>query len=76
MHGDSRGSGAGSDVTYFGSATLDWQFAKHIAVSIGDDFLHFETSDTFVRRTVTTEPAIHGPVIGFSRNSSDTAATN
>ena len=65
LHGDGGGFGAGSDVTYSANATLDWRFAKHFGMSFGYNFLHFETSNTFTRGTLTTEPTIHGPVIGF-----------
>jgi opacity protein-like surface antigen len=65
LHGDGGGFGAGSEVTYSGNATLDWRFARHFGLSFGYNFLHFETTNTFTRRNVTTEPTIHGPVIGF-----------
>ncbi len=65
LHGDGGGFGAGSDVTYSANATLDWRFAKHFGMSFGYNFLHFETSQTYTRGTLTTEPTIHGPVLGF-----------
>jgi hypothetical protein len=65
LHGDGGGFGAGSDVTYGANARLDWRFAKHFDLSFGYALLHFEVSDTVAQRTLTMEPTIHGPIIGF-----------
>jgi len=65
LHGDGGGFGAGSDVTYSFNAILDWRFAKHFGTSFGYNVLHFETSNTFSRRTLITEPTIYGPMLGF-----------
>jgi hypothetical protein len=65
VHGDGGGFGAGSDVTYSANATLDWRFAKHFGMSLGYNFLHFETSQTYSKLMLITEPTIHGPVVAF-----------
>ena len=52
-------------MTYSVNATRDWRFAKHFGISLGYDLLHFETSNRFTQRTLTTEPTVHGPLIGF-----------
>ena len=65
LHADGGGFGVGSDVTYGANAKLDWRFAKHFGLSFGYALLHFEVSDAVGQRTLSLEPTIHGPLLGF-----------
>src|SRR5262245_28482261 len=59
------GFGVGSDVDLGGTVRVDWKLARHFGLSGGYNFLYLKVSDSVRGRTVTVEPLVHGPSIGF-----------
>ena len=64
-HFDGGGFGVGSTFDIGAAASADWRFAKHFGLTMGGAYLHFENSDTVLRRTLTIEPTMYGPTFGF-----------
>lgn len=64
-HMDGGGFGVGSDLDIGAAASADWRFAKHFVMTMGGAYLHFENSDTVLRKTLTIKPTMYGPTFGF-----------
>lgn len=59
------GFGAGSDVDLGGTVRVDWRPIRHFGFTAGYSFLYLKVSDTVAGRSVTIEPTLHGPSVGF-----------
>jgi hypothetical protein len=64
-HLDGGGFGVGSDVDIGADGRADWRFAKHFGLTMGLAALHVENSNTVLRKTLTLDQTMYGPVIGF-----------
>ncbi len=64
-HMDGGGFGVGSEFDIGAAATADWRFAKHFGMTMGGAYLHFEDSNTVLRKTLTIAPTMYGPTFGF-----------
>ncbi len=64
-HMDGGGFGVGSDIDIGAAASADWRFSKHFGMTMGGAYLHFENSDTVLRKTLTIKPTMYGPTFGF-----------
>jgi hypothetical protein len=65
LHGDGGGFGVGSNVDIAVTGRADWQFARHVGVTMGYGYMHFNCSDTVLDRTLTIRPSLNGPIVGF-----------
>jgi len=69
-HFDGGGFGVGSDVTYSGTARVDYRFVKHFGVTMGFSALHFKITDsatdsTGVVRNLEAKQTLYGPLLGL-----------
>jgi hypothetical protein len=64
-HMDGGGFGVGSTFDIGAAASADWRFAKHFGMTMGGAYLHFENSNTVLRKTLTIKPTMYGPTFGF-----------
>ena len=64
-HMDGGGFGVGSDLDIGAAAYADWRFSKHFGMTMGGAYLHFENSNTVLRKTLTISPTMYGPTFGF-----------
>lgn len=62
---DGGGFGVGSTFDIGAAASADWRFAKHFGMTMGGAYLHFENSNTVLRKTLTIKPTMYGPTFGF-----------
>jgi len=65
IHGDGGGFGVGSDVDVTATGRAEWQFARHVGLTVGYGGMHFSDTDTRNGQTVTISPTLHGPIFGF-----------
>jgi hypothetical protein len=65
VHGDGGGFGVGSDVDVTAAARAEWQFAHHFGLAMGYGGMHFSESNTKEGETLTLNPTMHGPILGF-----------
>jgi hypothetical protein len=65
VHGDGGGFGTGSDVDVTAEARAEWQFARHVGLTMGYGAMHFSETNTKAGETLTLSPTMHGPVIGI-----------
>lgn len=59
------GFGVGSDVDLGGTFRVDWKPIRHFGFTAGYSFMYLKVSDTVAGRSVTVEPTVHGPAVGF-----------
>ena len=59
------GFGVGSDIDLGGTIRVDWKPLRHVGLTAGYNVLYLKVSDSVAGRTVTIEPLVHGPSIGF-----------
>jgi hypothetical protein len=59
------GFGVGADVDISVTGKLDWRFAKHFGTTLGYGMLYFKSVNTVRQQTLTVEPTLHGPIVGF-----------
>jgi hypothetical protein len=62
---DGGGFGVGSDIDIGAAAYADWRFAKHFGMTMGGAYLHFENTNTVLRKTFSIKPTMYGPTFGF-----------
>lgn len=65
IHGDGGGFGAGSDVDITATARAEWQFVRHVGLTMGYGGMHLSKSDTIAGRTLKLSPTLHGPIFGL-----------
>lgn len=65
IHGDGGGFGAGSDVDVTAIGRAEWQFTRHLGLTMGYGGMHLSESDTRDGRTLKISPTLHGPIFGF-----------
>jgi hypothetical protein len=59
------GFGAGADVDLSAGLRVDWKLVRHFGLTAGYNFLYLKVTDSVLGRTVTVEPTVHGPMVGF-----------
>jgi hypothetical protein len=59
------GFGAGADVDLGASFHVDWKPVRHFGLVAGYNVLYLKVTDSVAGRTVTLEPTVHGPSVGF-----------
>jgi hypothetical protein len=66
-HASFEGGGfsVGSDIDVGGTIRVDWKPVRHFGLTAGYNVLYLKISDAVAGRTVTVEPLVHGPSIGF-----------
>lgn len=62
---DGGGFGVGADVDLGASVRVDWKPFRHVGLTAGYNFLYLKITDTVLRRDITLEPMLHGPVAGI-----------
>jgi len=62
---EAGGFGVGADVDLGGSVRVDWKPVRHFGITAGYNVLYLKVSDTVAGRSVTVEPTLHGPAVGF-----------
>ena len=65
VHGDGGGFGAGSDVDVAITGRAEWQFVRHVGITMGYGALHFSDSTGAGANTFTIKPTMHGPIFGI-----------
>lgn len=65
IHGDGGGFGVGSDVDVTATGRAEWQFARHVGITMGYGGMHLSESDNRDRETFKISPTLHGPIFGF-----------
>ena len=59
------GFGVGADVDLAAGFRVDWKLARHFGLAVGYNLLYLKLSDEVANRTITLEPTVHGPAVGF-----------
>jgi hypothetical protein len=59
------GFGVGADIDIGGTVRVDWKPIRHFGLTGGYNFVYLKVSDSVAGRTVTVEPLVHGPSVGF-----------
>jgi len=65
MHGDGGGFGVGSAIDLTATARAEWQFVRHVGLSMGYGGMHFSQSQMIARQTYSISPTLHGPMLGL-----------
>lgn len=59
------GFGVGADVDVGGTFRVDWKPVRHFGLTAGYNFVYLKVTDSVVGRSLTVEPTVHGPAVGF-----------
>jgi hypothetical protein len=65
IHGDGGGFGVGSDVDVAATGRAEWQFVRHVGMTMGYGGMHLSSSTSVPRGTLTISPTLHGPIFGL-----------
>ncbi len=65
IHGDGGGFGVGSDVDVAATGRAEWQFVRHVGMTMGYGGMHLSSSTSVPGGTLTISPTLHGPIFGL-----------